>query len=140
MNKMKEVAELLGVELGEKFKIATNDGGLTGYYVLTESGLDIADNEKPTMDYYSTIVGLLEDLLVGKMSVKKIPFKPIKGEEYWTIILSGNSTFVARKKWNNDFEDYLRYSVGGCFKTKEEITDKVIENVINNIKGEYENE
>lgn len=30
MNKMKEVARLMGVELGGKFKIATNDGRLTG--------------------------------------------------------------------------------------------------------------
>lgn len=63
MNIMKEVAQQLGVELGEKFEVTVN--GLNSQEcVLKESGLFIVDGNRPSAH-------TLKDLLVGSLKIKK---------------------------------------------------------------------
>ena len=69
MNHMKDVAQLLGVEIGEEFKIEGHSGNVK--YRLTEEGLE----------YFScgngfTISSTLNRLLNGEYKVVKIP-KPV---------------------------------------------------------------
>lgn len=69
MNHMKEIAQLLGVEIGEEFKIEGHSGNVK--YRLTEEGLE----------YFScgngfTISSTLNRLLNGEYKVVKIP-KPV---------------------------------------------------------------
>ena len=79
---MKEVAQLLGVEIGEEFKIEGHSGNVK--YRLTEEGLE----------YFScgngfTISSTLNRLLNGEYKVVKIP-KPVLDEvekEYLSYVI-----------------------------------------------------
>lgn len=63
-NYMREIAGLLGVELGESFKIVDdNNGKYHNYYRLTEKkGIEVSDDN---VDWEAAIAGVLKWLLMG---------------------------------------------------------------------------
>lgn len=69
MNHMKEIAQLLGVEIGEEFKIEGHSGNVK--YRLTEENLEYLSGDKGF-----TILSTLNRLLNGEYKVVKIP-KPV---------------------------------------------------------------
>lgn len=78
MNKMKEVAQLLGVELGEKFEVTVN--GLNSQEcVLKESGLFVVDGNCPCAH-------TLKDLLVGSLEIKKPTLNKVEKEYLENVI------------------------------------------------------
>lgn len=125
MNKMEEVAKLLGVAIGEKFNIV--ESNIEQYYLDGEYGL---------INYNNGICndGLIK-LLTGKNTIEKLPFRP-EFEEYYFCISMGETIF--RSIWVNYTEDYYRYNTKNCFRTKEEITQEDIDRVIKEMKGPYE--
>lgn len=131
MNKMKEVAQLLGVELEEKFKIKTNEGKvLKDTFVISEIGL----KEKPSGNLYSYI---LIGLLLGDNEIIKSPFKPKYHEYYWHYNQRINEAYEDR--WTNHPADYAYFKIGNCFRTKEEAETKGKE-IMEALVKEYENE
>ena len=66
MNYMKQVAEMLGVELGEKFDIEVGNGFTLDDYYITEDGLTSKDGE-------SRDTSSLTNLLTSKYTIKKKP-------------------------------------------------------------------
>ena len=70
MNHMKEVAQLLGVEIGEEFKIEGHSGNVK--YRLTEENLEYLSSS----DHWFSISSTLNCLLNGEYKVVKIP-KPV---------------------------------------------------------------
>ena len=70
MNHMKEVAQLLGVEIGEEFKIEGHSGNVK--YRLTEENLEYLSS----YDHWFSISSTLNELLNGEYKVVKIP-KPV---------------------------------------------------------------
>lgn len=66
MNHMKEIAQLLGVEIGEEFKIEGHSGNVK--YRLTEENLEYFSGGKGF-----TISSTLNKLLNGEYKVAKIP-------------------------------------------------------------------
>ena len=73
MSYMKEVAKILGVEIGEKFKIELNGTVLSENLFFTDYGLFIVGKAECK-------AALLNSLLNGKYKVVKIP-RPILTEE-----------------------------------------------------------
>ena len=73
MNHMKEIAHMLGVELGERFKIS----GADGEFWLDDNGLHMLDDKG---DY--DLNALLVALLTGRW---KIEWLPLDGECYWFV-------------------------------------------------------
>ena len=69
-NKMKQVAQLLGVEIGEEFKIEGHSGNVR--YRLTEENLEYLSS----YDHWFSISSTLNELLNGEYKVVKIP-KPV---------------------------------------------------------------
>jgi hypothetical protein len=119
---MKEVAKILGVKMGEKFKVNGNifrfDGG----------GLvDDDDNSYPNT---------MKSLLTGEFSIEKLPWKPHEGDIYW---FRGAGDDVISSNWNNNNIDYSFYYVGNCFATREEALKHAPE-IIKKLKSFYENE
>lgn len=126
MNKMKEVAKLLGVELGEEFII---EGCCNNPYKFEVNGLfDCSSIGCP--------IHLL-CLLQGDYEIVKIPFKPKKGDVYW--IYSTLLKRVDNYLWDGASSDYAYYKIGNCFRTKEEAETKGKE-LMEAIVKEYENE
>ena len=72
-NKMKEVAELLGIKLEEEFKIK----GHTYKYKLTKSGLKYLSGISSDWEDSS----ILENLLAGKVEIIKLPKQILDKEE-----------------------------------------------------------
>lgn len=107
-NLMPEVAKLLGVEIGEEFKVkyGNSDNGHT--YRITEKGI-IDENEL----FYS---GTLHYLLLGECSTVKLPWKPKNDDDYWIVTNTSVGTFV----WVDSMFDYSCLKLGNCFRTKEE--------------------
>ena len=117
MNKMKEVAALLGVELNEEFKVdcTTMDGDkYTMHFILQEDGLY---SECGLVDQLWLI-----DMLTGKVQAKKLPYKPKHGEAYWTVNIGFDKKIKAQEScWlAGHIHEYLLYYNGLCFRTKEE--------------------
>lgn len=115
MNKnfMPEVAELLGVELGEEFIIENKDRketvvlAMDGFHVIQPNNVAGVDNGK-----------LLSKVLQGLYTVKKIPWEPQEGDMYY--ILNTRALFIESFMWDNGTFDYLAKNMGIIYRTKAE--------------------
>lgn len=112
MNYMSEVAKMFGVELGESFYINTQ--GDTEY-VFTANGLFPA---------YGSVVcnNTLNELLTGTASIKRKPWKPKYGEEYWFVeILTDEDGYVGSEEYFDECSVCVNYyKIGNCYRTKKE--------------------
>ena len=112
-NLMYEICKMLGVELGEEFKI---EGDNRTYWFDLDglhSGEYVAEDEDDAM---------LHDLLCGEVEIVKLPWKPKKGETYWGFWYSSlNDAWVlCLYTWGNNPEDFAFYKAGWAFHTKKE--------------------
>lgn len=115
MNYMKEVAHMLGVEIGETFYIQGLDGGAERFKaMLTESGLALIDlsvvnNGEATY---------LAELLKGNLEYEKLPWTPDFNELYYypdVIIREVDRTFNME-----DTYDFALIALGMAYRTREE--------------------
>lgn len=117
-NLIPKIAQMLGVELEEEFKVKYN----TGYIIpmkfkLTEKGLFYC--VKSPWEIVPS--NLLEMLLTGACSIIKLPFKPKMGEMYSSLCLFKNSTpYVKAYMWQNITFDFALLKLGMVYRTKEE--------------------
>ena len=110
MNHMKDVAKLLGVELGKEFKIKYNGCELSSKYRISETGLM---NE-------SGICGptIFTKLLTGDIEIVKPPWKPKTGQTCWYVYSDGS---ILTTVFNSDFtSDLSKYKLGKLYPTKAE--------------------
>ena len=105
-NNMKEIANLLGVELEEEFEIEHHNCT----YVLRETGL----YEKGLMSY--PCVKTLNDLLTGILVIKRPPWKPQYEDIYW--VTDGVGSYG--RQWQSSIADWNAYKIGNCYQTQEE--------------------
>ena len=110
MNYMEQVAEMLGVEIGEEFDVLDSNGELLICCPLkiTKTGL--------TNENYSYYADTLLTILSGGYTIQKIPFKPKNGEEYWAVCPDG--TIVLFRFSYKSIYDLYAYEQGNCFKTE----------------------
>ncbi len=116
-NYMAEVAALLGVELGEVFKISDGNYGGSLYYRLTkENGIKYS---KDNINWKRGMEMILIDLLLGDVMISKLPWKPQEKEKYYLPNIS-NVDLCDCYCWDNDECDEEYYKRGIVCKTKEE--------------------
>ena len=110
-NYMPEVARMLGVEIGEEFDVIYETGQKSdwGPYKITRDGLV---NESGNWTLNETAIF---NLLKGNYSLQKRPWRPKKGELFWTINGKGN---VEKYHFLNDMCDLALLNMGNCFPTK----------------------
>lgn len=109
-NHMAEVAKMLGVELGEEF-MCNN----WYKYVLREDGVVAPNYDNFSGDTFSTV---LNDLLTGKLVIKRKHWKPKDRELYWCVTaLEGT---IAANEWHNNWMDIVYYKLGNCYRSKGE--------------------
>lgn len=116
-NLIPEIAKLLGVELGEEFKIKGYDGLI---YKLTDAGLELTTVDGQKTKWFDH--GALNSLLKGKMEIVKLPRKPKEGEKYWGFWYSSlnDAWIVLLYTWGNNPADFAFYKAGWVYRTKEE--------------------
>ena len=121
-NHMAEVAQMLGVELEEVFKVTDDDSGkYHNYYKFTEKkGIEVSeDNVKWEADTAGTLV--LKWLLIGVARIVKLPWKPRKGEKYYIPYISTQQKgMYVSFYWANDDINIEHYRMGIVCKTPEE--------------------
>ena len=132
-NYMAEVAKLLGVELGESFKITSDTqgdypGDYQNYYRFTENNCfeTSVDGDK----WETATVIVLEDILMGDVRIIKLPWKPREGEKYYVprIAIRPYDRHYCYY-WDNSGVDIKRYDMGIVCKTPEEaiaLTEKML--------------
>ena len=115
-NLIPEIARMLGVEIGEKFKIK-------GYGELTckitdDKGLMAADDSSETG--WTPANALFVTLLNGKDEIVKIPWKPKMYEEYWTFGKLGKQWIVGTLIWKELPYEILLLGKGWVYRTRAE--------------------
>ena len=134
MNKWKEFAEMLGLELEQDFVLTDVDGNRKDKYTykITEDGLLY---KSPTFNWSISSLGTIGNLLNGDYKALPKTWKPEKGDIFWSYLYGlerANST-----KWDCGTYDLLLWKAGNCFKTREEAEAKGKE-IMEQIQKEYE--
>ncbi len=108
---MKQVAQMLGVELGEEFSLE----GDFHPYRFTQNGVEwFGSNYREWIDEPS----MLRPILVGAKKIIKQPWKPKPGEKYWFVSTDTNE--VIAYYWADSSSDIMRGRLGNVFKTSSE--------------------
>ena len=119
-NYMNQIAGLLGVELGESFKVVDDIGGkYHDYYRLTEKkGIEVSNDNA---DWEAAAALVLKWLLIGTARIVKLPWKPQENERYYTPFIATNPrNMYDEYYWEDDDVDIDRYRMGLVCKTSEE--------------------
>ena len=121
-NYMADVAKLLGVELGEVFKIDYDMPWATdSRYVLGKFTYDGFEVIKTNLLSYPKQVDredILSDLLIGAATISSKPWKPKKCGEIYLYVDKNGDTWTA--PWYDCEIDVLRYKLGNCYRTRKE--------------------
>ena len=121
-NLIPEIARMLGVELNEEFKIKGREGAI---YKFIVDGLLVSydDAEKVYTATHVPLVGLVR----GDIEIVKLPWKPKKGETYYTfvlmVVLMGDKWVVRSSQWGGLPNEYALLDKGWVYRTEAEAQD-----------------
>ena len=117
-NLIPQIAHMLGVELFEEFKVVYKVGfeiicnfTKEGVFVHEEGCSGKHDKE------------LLADIICGKAEIVKLPWKPKKGDAYYTFEIFRGKWVVRLWWWTGAPCNYALLDKGWVFRTKEEAED-----------------
>lgn len=133
-NLIPEIAKMLGVELGEEFKIKE----LVGLaYKFDDKGLRlIYDNHMAifvTDASATTVVGLLN----GEYEIEKLPWRPKEGDTFFSFELFGGKWVICSSQWGESPSAYALLEKGWVYRTCEE-AQAALPAVAKEIGVEYE--
>lgn len=117
-NLIPEIAKMLGVEIGEEFKVKGDDETT---YSFTDDGLKLTYNGGIGIVEISSDVAFAS-LVNGTDEIVKLPWKPKEGEKYWGFWYSSlnDAWIVLLYTWGNNPADFAFYKAGWVYRTKEE--------------------
>ena len=122
-NHMAEVAQMLGVELEEVFKVTDDDSGkYHNYYKFTEKkGIEVSeDNVKWEADTAGTLV--LKWLLIGVARINKLPWRPSRGDVYYMPSVTSIGKYI-KLFWTCSRNDEDSYQQGLVLRTEKEAVE-----------------
>lgn len=132
-NLIPEICKMLGVAIEEEFKIKGEDE-LT--YRFDSDGLKLTHDSGIELAQISANVALV-DLVNGKDEIVKLPWKPKKGDAYYTFEIFRGKWVVRSLWWTGAPCTYALLDKGWVFRTKEEAEDALTK-VAAEIGVEYE--
>lgn len=121
-NLIPEIAYMLGVEIWEEFKIKGADTDYNEYtYFFANSGLKVKFDKHPDVSP-STAFAAVPDLLNGDAEVIKLPWKPRKGDDYYTFSFGGLSEewVVVKQQWDAHPYERALLDKGWVYRTQKE--------------------
>ena len=134
MTYWKQFAEMLGLELGEKFELTYDDGTINeDTYKIEEDGFYYKN--KQSEDWLAEPSTTVNKLINGYCKAVPKPWKPKFGEQYWSYSARINKAIC--DMFGDFVEDYAIWKSGNCFKTKEEAETKGKE-IVEKLVKEYE--
>lgn len=134
MNYYKKIAEMLGVELEEEFKLKPSclEKPWNCLYRFSKDGLE---NKYSDLSWVKCEKGAIDNILIGQTEVIKIPWKPKEGELYWYYSKTLNQAIS--RNWDAENYALCLWKCGNCFKTEKEANAKGKE-IMKQIQKEYE--
>ena len=132
-NLIPEIAKMLGVEIGEEFKVKGDDETT---YSFTGDGLKLIYNGGIGIAEISSDAAFV-DLVNGKDEIVKLPWKPKKGDAYYTFEIFRSKWVVRSLWWTGAPCNYALLDKGWVFRTKEE-AEAALPKVAAEIGVEYE--
>ena len=134
MTYWKQFAEMLGLELGEKFELTYDDGTINeDTYKIEEDGFYYKN--KQSEDWLAEPSTTVNKLINGYCKAVPKSWKPKYGEQYWSYSLKINRTCC--NMFGEFIEDYAMWKSGNCFRTEEEAKTKGKE-IMEKLVKEYE--
>lgn len=112
-NYMETIAQMLGVELGEQFKVYALET-LWGKITLSDKGVVLCD---PDWCGGMSASAVLEGLLTGALTPKHQLWKPIFGERYYYYDSDERSIYDT--ECHGEMMDLTLYKIGNCYRTRE---------------------
>lgn len=116
-NLIPQIAQMLGVEIGEDFKIK---GYTEQTYRFDDDGLKVIYSYLMKKTFANVMLG---SLLAGKAEIVKLPWKPKKGDAYYTFEVFRGKWVVRSVWWTGEPCNYALLDKGWVFRTKEEAED-----------------
>lgn len=114
-NLIPDIAKMLGVELGEEFKIDIRSNDI---FQITESGIwmkkDVNKDEWVEMPFEFMM------LCNGDAEIIKLPWKPKKGDTFYTFASIPNKWVVCIAWWDQTPNHYALLDKGWVFHTEQE--------------------
>lgn len=131
-NLIPKIARMFGVEQSENFKVVTKGGSeyICKFDLLM--GLIVDDG---LSEYYDK--ELLVEIILGDAEIIKLPWKPKKGETYYTFEILRGKWIVHLLWWAGSPNGYALLDKGWVFRTKEE-AEAALPAVAREIGVEYE--
>ena len=124
-NYMEQVAQILGIEMGEKYDVIFPEVCNTCHatVIFTDKGVNTISTN--VYDVYNFKAYVLTNLLTGAYGLKRKPWKPKHEECYFSVDING---YVHPKKWDGgwivDMSEAVaqisNYKLGNCYRTREE--------------------
>ena len=110
-NLIPQIAQMLGVELGEEFKV---EGDNRTYWFDLDglhSGEYVVEDEDDAM---------LHDLLCGEVEIVKLPWKPKQDETFYTFGIHATETkwVVVSVKWWDNVKNLALYKIGWIYRSQ----------------------
>lgn len=114
-NLIPEIAQMLGVELGEEFKIDTSGDDI---FQITESGVWM----RKGIDKGEWVEKPFEFVMLcnGDAEIIRLPWKPKMYEEYWTFGKLGKQWTVGTLLWKELPYEILLLGKGWVYRTRAE--------------------
>lgn len=122
-NLIPQIAQMLGLELGEEFKIKGYDDSNTRTYKFTAQGLRVKLVEHPEATEFNALVAF-HSLLVGDAEIVKLPWKPKAGEQYCSFgnryIGDASIWIIVDVIWDGSAYDIAMLGKGWVYRNKKE--------------------
>lgn len=116
-NLIPQIAEMLGVEIGEEFQVDRYE--YNGFTFKFAENMLMSRSDLKGAEWRITYV-ILSELLGGDAEIVKIPWKPKKGEDYYTFGGSDGSWRVSQQHWTCHPFDLALFEKGWVYRTRAE--------------------
>ena len=122
MNLIPKICELLGVEIGEEFKLKQTTGDIkSAKYRFRNIGNQIIYEHTDICGDWTMCsaeeVGLL---VLGKHEIVKLPFEPKDGEHYWYVLWNKDELGSSTSIWRENIDHYQSKYCGNVFRKQSE--------------------
>lgn len=120
-NLMPNICKMLGIELGEEFKIKGDKDFEDKTFYLTIRGLKAKLDQYPNKEFLA--MAALDSLLFGDTEIVKLPWRPDYRQIYWTFGLKDGIWVVVPREWEDYPAEILLADKGWTYRTKEAAKD-----------------
>ena len=134
-NLIPEIARMLGVEIGEEFKV---EGVADKTYKFIIDELIVCGEKNANHGYVSANM-MLVSLAKGDIEIVKLPWKPKKDETFYTFGIHATETkwVVVSVKWWDNVKNLALYKIGWVYRSQAE-AEAALPKVAAEIGVEYE--